>query len=239
MTATPAVPAVPATPATLLHLDCSASPPGESVSRRLTARFARAWQARHGTAGYRHRDLAADPVPPIGAAYAALGVRVERRGTVPLADVRAVATSPGERDEWSLTLPLITELRAAGTLLLGVPMYNFTVPAALKAWIDRVTFPGAFSDPVTGRSLLAATRVVVVTARGGAYGPGTPREAFDFQTPYLRAYFDNLGVPAEHLSFVHAELTRADDVPALTPYRPLAATSLSAARTALAGLAAA
>ncbi|MER6359714.1 NAD(P)H-dependent oxidoreductase [Kitasatospora sp. NPDC001527] len=218
---------------TLLHLDSSASPADRSVSRRLTARFARAWQAGHPGAGYRYRDLAADPVPLIGAGYASLGVRVERHGApVPLADVPAFAATPDEHHEWSLTHPLITELHAADTLLLGVPMYNFTVPAALKAWIDRVTFPGAH----TGR--LTATRVIAVTARGGGYGPGTPREPFDFQTPYLRAWCtEHLGVPEANLRFVHAELTRAADVPALTPYRGLATTSLTTARTTLTTLA--
>ncbi|MFE7188972.1 FMN-dependent NADH-azoreductase [Kitasatospora sp. NPDC057541] len=218
---------------TLLHLDSSASPTDHSVSRRLTARFAHAWRARHPDAHYRYHDLAADPVPLIGAGYASLGVRVERQGApVPLTDVLSFATTPSEHQEWSLTHPLITELHSADTLLLGVPMYNFTVPAALKAWIDRITFPGAH----TGR--LTATRVIVVTARGGGYGPGTPREPFDFQTPYLRAWFtEHLGIPDANLRFIHAELTRAADIPALTPYRDLATTSLTTARTTLTDLA--
>ncbi|MFE6871913.1 FMN-dependent NADH-azoreductase [Kitasatospora sp. NPDC057692] len=218
---------------TLFHLDSGASPTDQSVSRRLTARFADAWRARHPGAGYRYRDLAADPVPLLGPGYASLGVRVERHGApVPLPDVPGFATTPAEHHEWSLTHPLITELHSADTLLLGVPMYNFTVPAALKAWIDRITFPGAH----TGR--LTATRVIVVAARGGGYGPGTPREPFDFQTPYLRAWFtEHLGVPDANLRFIHAELTRAADIPALAPYRDLAATSLTTARTALAALA--
>ncbi len=62
-----------------------------------------------------------------------------------------------------------------------------------------MTFPGAFTDTDTGDSLLHGTRVVVITARGGAYGPGTPRHAWDFQTPYLRAYFGDLGVANENI----------------------------------------
>ncbi|MFF7459751.1 FMN-dependent NADH-azoreductase [Kitasatospora sp. NPDC008115] len=218
----------------LLHLDSSASPADQSVSRRLTARFAHDWQARHPGADHRYRDLAADPVPLIGAGFASLGVHVERQAApVPLSAISSFATTAAEQHEWSLTLPLVTELHAADTLLLGVPMYNFTVPAALKAWIDRITFPGAH----TGR--LTATRVIVVTARGGGYGPGTPREPFDFQTPYLRAWFtEHLGIPDANLRFIHAELTRAADIPALTPYRDLATTSLTTARTELTALAA-
>ncbi|MEV7013711.1 NAD(P)H-dependent oxidoreductase [Streptosporangium sp. NPDC051022] len=221
----------------LLHLDSSADRFDDSVSRRLTALFADTWRGLHGTTGYRYRDLAADPVPPVTSAYATLGRRVEKRGVVPPAGVTALAGDPAERREWALTLPLVTEVLAADTVLLGVPMYNFSVPASLKAWIDRISFPGVFTDPDSGGSLLRRTRVVVVTARGGAYGPGTPRESFDFQAPYLRMYFGNLGVTEENLSFVHAELTLAAQMPQLAHLQPLAADSLTAARAAVTELA--
>lgn len=222
----------------LLHLDSSASHSRDSVSRQLTGLFADTWRKLYGAAGYRYRDLAADPVPLVSPAYAALGQRVERLGVIPPARVAALVEGAAEKREWALTLPLITELLAADTMLIGVPMYNFSVPASLKAWIDRVTFPGAFADPDTGSSLLHGTRVVVVTARGGSYGPGTPRETFDFQAPYLRAYFGNLGVADENLYLVHAEMTRAADVPELAHFQALAARSLTAARAAVTALAA-
>ncbi|MFD7996941.1 FMN-dependent NADH-azoreductase [Streptomyces mexicanus] len=215
----------------LLHIDSSADPTADSVSRRLTDRFVTAWRAAHGgTARYRHRDLAADPVPPLTAAYTALGRRVEREGFVPPEKVPALLDGPAERREWELTRPLIEELRSAHTVLLGVPMYNFSVPAALKAWIDRVTFPGAFTDPDTGESLLRETRVVAVMARGGGYGPGTPRAACDFQTPYLKAYFARLGVAPRHLHLIAAELTRVDVLPHLAGLEEEAARSLDTAR---------
>ncbi|MGW5198218.1 FMN-dependent NADH-azoreductase [Streptomyces spiralis] len=223
----------------LLHIDSSADATADSVSRRLTADFARVWRERHGTAEYRHRDLAATPVPPLTAAYTTLGRRVERQGFVPPSKVPALIESPAEQREWDLTLPLITELRSAHTVLLGVPMYNFSVPASLKAWIDRVTFPGAFADPDTGQSLLGGTRVVAVMARGGGYGPGTPRESFDFQTPYLKAWSDNLGVAPGHLHLIAAELTRADVLPHLAGLEHLARQSLAAAREQVRALAAA
>ncbi|MEV8413462.1 NAD(P)H-dependent oxidoreductase [Streptomyces niveus] len=221
----------------LLHLDSSADDAGESVSRQLTALFAETWRALHGPSGHRHRDLAADPVPLVSSAYATLGRRVERRGAVAPAEVAALAENDAERREWALTLPLIKELLAADTVLIGVPMYNFSIPASLKAWIDRLTFPGAYVDPVTGSSLLRDTRVVVVTARGGGYGPGTPREAYDFQTPYLRTYFGELGVADKNLCFTHAEMTRSGDVPALAGFQEMAVHSLAAARTAMTDLA--
>ncbi|MEU1734461.1 NAD(P)H-dependent oxidoreductase [Streptosporangium sp. NPDC020145] len=212
----------------LLRIDSSADDSGESVSRRLTTLFTDLWCERHGTAGYRHRDLAVEPVPPISSAYCVLGRRVEVKGLVPPSEVGALVENAEEEREWALTLPLITEVLAADTVLFGVPMYNFAVPAALKAWIDRVTFPGAFPE-----GSLAGTRVVVVLARGGAYGPGTPREAFDFQEPYLRAYFGDLGVAGEHLHLVRAEMTLADRLPELARFQPFAEKSLAGATAAL------
>ena len=224
----------------LLHIDSSADTTADSVTRQLTETFARTWHASHGsTAGCRHLDLSAEPVPPISPAYTTLGRRAEREGFVPPAKVPALIESAAEQREWELTLPYITQLLGADTLLLGVPMYNFSVPATLKAWIDRVTFPGALTDPDTGESLLRHTRVVAVMARGGGYGPGTPREHFDFQMPYLKAYFGNLGVPSENLHLVAAELTRVDVLPQLAGLEDLAADSLTRAHATLTELAAA
>ncbi|MET9293606.1 NAD(P)H-dependent oxidoreductase [Streptomyces sp. NPDC003077] len=222
----------------LLHLDAGATHTGDSVSRQLTSLFADTWRELHGPDAYRYRDLAADPVPPIGPAYVDLGVRVERRGVVPAGRVAALTEGQAERREWALTLPLITELMAADTVLIGAPMYNLSVPAFLKAWIDRVSFPGAFTDLETGNSLLSGTRVVVVVSRGGGHRSGSPRAAYDFHTPYLRAYFTALGVHEECLHFVHAEFTRAGDIPELAQFQGVAANSLTAARDAVVELAA-
>jgi FMN-dependent NADH-azoreductase len=221
----------------LLHLDSSANRSGESISRQLTALFADTWRALHGSVGYRHRDLAADPVPPLDTAYCALGRRMERNGLVAPDKVSALIESPAEERQWALTRPLIAEVLAADTVLIGSPMYNFGVPASLKAWIDRVSFAGAFIDPDTGDSVLRGTRFVVVASRGGAYGPGTPRQAWDFQTTYLRAYLGHHGVVEENLHFITAELTTADLVPHLAQFGPLAAKSLAAARADVVALA--
>ncbi|MEU4658236.1 NAD(P)H-dependent oxidoreductase [Streptomyces sp. NPDC023723] len=222
----------------LLHIDSSADTAADSVTRDLTDRFVTEWRTRHPAAEVCRRDLAADPVAPLTAAYPALGRRVERAGLLPPEQVPALLDGPAEAREWALTLPLLTELRSAHTVLLGVPMYNFSVPALLKAWIDRVAFPGAFTDPDTGESLLRDTRVVVVMARGGGYGPGTPRAGHDFQTPYLRAWLTALGVRPAHLALVAAELTRVDVLPALAGLAKAAAASHAAARETVTSLAA-
>lgn len=215
----------------LLHLDSSHS--ADSITRKLTALFVERWRQAHPTAEYRYRDLSVNPIPAISPSYVALGTRVERHGVVASAKVSALIESPAEEREWALTKPLIDEILAVDTLLLGVPMYNFSVPATLKAWIDRVSFPGAYIHPDTGDHLLHSTRVVVVSACGGGYGPGTPRARFDFQEPYLRAYFENLGVSTSDLTFVRAEMTRSGDIPALARFQDLAVRSLADARTAV------
>ena len=223
-------------PGSLLHLDSSHA--ADSVTRTLTGLFADTWRRAHGAAGYRYRNLAADPVPLIGPGYISLGRRLEHDGLVAAADVAAQVQNPDEEREWALSLPLITEVLTAHTVLIGAPMYNFTVPTALKAWIDRVSFPGAFLEPESRTRLLNGTRVVLVVARGGCYHPGAPREGFDFQVPYLQAYFRNLGIAEADLHVIAADATLAPDMPYLARYRELAADSLAAARSALVSLAA-
>jgi FMN-dependent NADH-azoreductase len=98
-----------------------------------------------------------------------------------------------------------------------------------------VTFPGAYTDPDTGESLLRDIRVVVVMAWGG-YGRHPPREPYDFQTPYLKAYFGELGV--RRLHFVAAELTLAGRLPHLAGLEELATDSLAKARKDVMALAA-
>jgi FMN-dependent NADH-azoreductase len=221
----------------VLHLDSSANHSGESVTRQLTALFASAWQASHGSAGYRYRDLAASPVPLLSTAFCQLGRRVERHGLVALDKVAALAESPAEEQEWAMTQPLIQEVRAAGIIVIGAPMYNLSVSALLKAWIDRVTFPGGFADSDTGDSVLSETQVVIAAARGGAYGPGTPGEGRDFQVPYLRAYFRKQGVPEAGIHVVSADLTIAGLVSGLASRRALAERSLAEAHAAVTDLA--
>ncbi|WP_409179983.1 FMN-dependent NADH-azoreductase [Amycolatopsis sp. VS8301801F10] len=212
--------------APLLHVDSSADREA-SVSRQLGRLFADEWRGGGGTV--RYRDVSAEPVPPLREAYARLGRRVERKGVLSLDDIAALVEDADEQREWDLTLPLITEVREARAVLLGVPMYNFGVPATFKAWIDRISFPGAFVDPVTGRKLLADKDFVVVNARGGGYGPGAPREKFEFQESYLRAYLSDKG--ADRVTFVSQEFTRVGDVPALDGLEDLAAASRATARS--------
>lgn len=209
----------------LLHLDASAR--SDSFSRELGAAFVKRWRAAHPDGTCTYRDLVAEPVAPIDEARVRLATRSSVNGVRDLAAMDEVAAAPDLVEAWAATRPLIEQLLAADVLLLGTPMYNFSVPAALKTWIDRVTLPWL---PLAGKS------VVVLSARGGAYGPGTPREPFDYQEPYLRAYFQVLGV--EDVEFVHTELTHAPVMPFLAQFRDAHEASRAAALEAVETLAA-
>ncbi|GAB1508756.1 FMN-dependent NADH-azoreductase [Actinophytocola sp. KF-1] len=202
---------------TLLHLDASART--RSFSRRLSARFAEQWRAAHPDGRYRYRDLARDPVPHITEAWTEICDAVLGQGITDIGRYREVVTTPAQRAAWAVVEPLLGELVAADTVLIGTPMYNFGVPAALKAWLDQVTFP---------RMSLRGRRFVVVGARGGTYLPGTPRAPYDHEERYLRDFFAG-HFDVEDVVFVHAELTNALVDPRLADRQDAHAASLAAA----------
>ncbi|MFI8961584.1 FMN-dependent NADH-azoreductase [Streptomyces sp. NPDC053493] len=206
----------------LLHLDASIRPTG-SVTRELSAHFAAHWRRARPGAGYVHRDLAAEPVPHLTHAV--------REALLDGADH---GEPPQER---ALSEALTAEVRAASTIVLGVPMYNYAIPSTVKAWLDRLVTPAHMVAPDGGPGPLSGTSVVVVTARGGSYAPGTPREGWDHQEPYLRDVLRSIGL-ADDLAFVHAELTHANVFPQMASLRPLAEKSLAAAYESLERLAA-
>jgi FMN-dependent NADH-azoreductase len=200
---------------TFLHLDASAR--SGSFSRRLSARFAGVWRVAHPDGRYLYRDLAADPVPFVTEGWTSLCDAVLAAGIT--GGFGDVVTTPAQHAAWAVVEPLLAELTAADTVLIGTPMYNFSVPAALKAWLDQVTFP---------RMSLRGRRFVVAGARGGTYLPGTPRAPFDHEERYLRDFFAG-HFDVEDVVFVHAELTNAVVDPRLADRLDEHAASLTAA----------
>jgi FMN-dependent NADH-azoreductase len=206
----------------LLHLDSSVR--RESVSRLLSRAFAAAWREAHPGGAYAYRDLAAQPVPHLDEGQVAVMNRLEAAGVRDVAAARDAAATTEERASWAITWVLVEELLAADTIVVGLPMYNYSVPSTFKAWFDRVIIPPLIVDAQTGEGVLAGKRVVVASARGGAYGPGTPRAAFDHQESYLRAALSMLALDRD-LTFVHSELTKSAHVPRLAKFRDAAAAS--------------
>ncbi|WP_426403829.1 FMN-dependent NADH-azoreductase [Streptomyces sp. R-07] len=190
--------------ATLLHIDTSFD--GEkSHSRAVTAAFRKAWEAEHPEGTVIYRDLATEPIPHLDAAAYYAG------GTAP-AD-----RSPEERAAFALRGKLIEEAEQADVILLGAPMYNYTIPSTLKAWIDHVFLVGRTS--VTENPSLAGKRAVVVASRGGSYREGTPMHGNDYVENYLRmALGKGFGLD---VSFIVPELTLAPFVPAMAGLIPL------------------
>ena len=125
---------------------------------------------------------------------------------------------------------LVGEIRDADTILLGLPLYNFGPPSAVKSWVDHLIAYGLSIDPETHEGLLGGRDMLVLGARGGGYGPGTPRHGWDHAEPWLPHGLSLTGLEPR---FIVAELTLADVTPAMAELKPLAAESLAAAEAAI------
>jgi len=163
----------------LLHIDSAATGAG-SITRELTAAIVARWQDAVPGLQVTHRDLDADPLPHL-------------TGPV-LTKADAVAAAAGERT--------LQQFLDSDVIVVGAPMYNFSVPSTLKAWIDRVAVSGrTFRYTEKGPEGLAkGKRVVIASGRGGLYGDNSPA---DFQEAYLRQVFGFLGIT--DIEFVRAE----------------------------------
>lgn len=177
----------------LLHID--SSPLGaQSVSRELTRRTVAQWQASHPGTTVEYLDLAADA--PSHLDIHSLGFRL---------GPDAEGLTEAQKRENAISERLVSQFLAADVVVVGAPMYNFSIPSQLKAWIDRVaqagrTFKYTDKGPV---GLAAGKTVIVASTRGGAYA-GNPALAFlDHQESYLQALFGFFGVT--DVRFVRAE----------------------------------
>jgi len=93
----------------------------------------------------------------------------------------------------------LDEFLASDVVVIGAPMYNFTIPSQLKAWIDRILVAGkTFAYDADGpRGLAGDKRVIIIVSRGGFYGAGSPAAAFEHLETYLRTVFGFIGIVPE------------------------------------------
>lgn len=164
----------------ILRVD-SAVTGSESVSRQLTQAVVDHFQARYPDAELAELDLAANPLPHIDAVTTgAIRFPAERH------DEAMRAAAPAER-------AVLDQFLAADIVVVGAPMYNFTIPSSLKAWLDRLGVPGVtFSYSEAGPQGLAGGRTVIVaSSQGGDYDLDAP---FEHQESYLRDFFAFIGV---------------------------------------------
>lgn len=163
----------------VLHLDTSALGT-YSISRQLTAAIVAQLQREGVATRVDYRDLAAEPLPH----------------WLPNPDT---ASEGALRDE-----AVLQQFLEADIVVLGAPMYNFSITTQLKAWLDRVMVAGRTFryGPNGPEGLAGGKRVIVASSRGGIYSSG-PAAAMDFQEPYLRAALAFIGIT--DVEFVRAE----------------------------------
>ncbi|MCW2411086.1 MULTISPECIES: FMN-dependent NADH-azoreductase [unclassified Sphingobium] len=158
---------------TVLHIDSSIQ--GEnSITRQISAAIVERLKAEQPGADVRYRDLAAQPLPHL--------------------------TLPGfGTDEAAAVL---AEFLDADTVVIGAPMYNFTISTQLKAWIDHIAVAGKtfrYDESGNAIGLAGDKRVIVALSRGGFYGAGTPAAAVEHAESYLRAVFGFIGIVPEFI----------------------------------------
>lgn len=177
----------------LLHIDSSILA-GNSVSRQLTKNIVAEWQAGHPGTQVEYLDLATDA--PSHLSIESLGFRMPA-GSAELSDV--------QRRENALSEALVTQFLNADVVVIGAPLYNFSIPSQLKAWIDRVAQAGrTFTYTEKGpKGLAGGKTVIVASTRGGVYSTTDGGRAMEHQESYLQTVFGFFGVT--DVRFVRAE----------------------------------
>ena len=177
----------------LLQIDSSALG-ANSVSRQLTQRITAQWRASHPGTQVEHLDLAVDTPSHLSAE--SLGFRLPP-GAAGLSAVQKRENAVSER--------LVSQFLAADVVVIGAPMYNFSIPTQLKAWIDRVAQVGrTFTYTEQGPQGLAGGKTVIVaSSRGGVYSTNPALAGLDHQESYLRTVFGFFGIT--DIRFVRAE----------------------------------
>ena len=177
----------------LLHIDSSPLG-GASVSRELTRRLVTQWRATHPRTSVEYLDLAKDAPSHLNSD--SLGFRL---------GVAADGLSDIQRHENQVSERLVSQFLAADVIVVGAPLYNFSIPTQLKAWIDRIaqagrTFTYTEKGPV---GLAKGKTVIIASSRGGMYSGNPAMEALEHQESYLKVIFGFFGIT--DVRFVRAE----------------------------------
>src|SRR6201996_5544599 len=175
----------------LLHIDASILG-ANSASRRLSEAVVESFKKADPSVEVTYRDLAAKPLGHLSGAHLAAA-----QGATP--------ESAALQEDVAAGQAVLDEFLAADTVVIGAPMYNFTLPSQLKAWIDRIVVAGkTFRYGATGVEGLAGNkRVIIAISRGGFYGAGTPTAAMEHLETYLRGVFGFIGLT--NLEFISAD----------------------------------
>lgn len=165
---------------TLLKID--ASPRGDySISRKLTAEFSERWKQAHTGGTIVVRDLFKTDLPFVDLPWIAGAYSSPDQHT------------PEQKAALKVSDDLIAELFAADEIVIGTPMYNFSTPAVLKAWIDHIvrigkTFTASYEGLAKGK------KATIIIASGGAYTPGSHLESYNAESGYLKQILGFIGI---------------------------------------------
>lgn len=182
----------------ILHLD--ASPRGDrSISRTLSKESINQWKITHPNDTITYRDIGHYPVPFVSEDWIAAAFTPSDQHTPELAAAIQIS------DE------LIDEFLSADRYVFSIPMYNFSIPANFKAYLDQIVRAGrTFSVDETGyKGLVHTKKMTIIMAQGGAYPEGSPTHAYDLQTPYLKLIFGFIGIT--DIEFVYADSLNLGD----------------------------
>lgn len=175
----------------ILHVDASILGEG-SVSRHLSAAIVQRLRQTRPDAVITYYDLGAEPIGHLTGAHLAAAKGV-------------LAQSPTLQQDLAKGQQALDDFLSADVVVVGAPMYNFSVSSQLKAWIDRLAVAGrTFRYTEKGpQGLAGGKKVIVASSRGGFYGPDSPAAALDHQETYLRGIFGFFGIT--DVTFVRAE----------------------------------
>ena len=181
----------------LLHIDSSILG-DNSASRQLSSQVVKAWQAAEPTAVVTYRDLAADAISHFSAS------------TLVAAGTAAELRTAAQQHEADLSASTMAEFLAADAVVIAAPMYNFTIPTQLKAWIDRILVAGqTFRYTEAGPEGLAGGKKVVIVSTSGGIHAGQPSGAAHEE--YLKLVLGFIGIT--DIEIVRAEgLAYGDEV---------------------------
>jgi len=158
------------------------SPRGDySISRNMTSRFVAEWRAAHPSGEVVIRDLMATELPFVTAPW-----------------LQAYFTpsgqhSPDMKNALRLSDLLVGELLAADHIVIATPVYNYNIPAVLKAWVDHIVRKG-LTLGFDGKGLVTGKKATVLIASGGVYTEDSPIRDRDIATQYLRLLLSVIGI---------------------------------------------
>ena len=178
----------------LLHI--VSTPRQQSNTLQISNAFLESLQAKYDDLEVEEIDLFNRDIPSM------VGDNIDSKYTLMVGQ----PVAPAQADAWEEIETLIANFKSADLYLISVPMWNFTIPYALKYFIDSVVQPGylfAYNEQGQPYGMLENKKMVCITTRGGDFSEGGPFHAYDFQEPYLRAIFGFVGITDMH--FVNAQ----------------------------------